>query len=95
MKEKGPDKEFWGRADEIIQLANKQCEKAGSGKVSSSLLYASSRFSAFLLATTADDAEEMKKDRDKAIKYFTDQYKNMLIDNLDDYIEHHKEYIKK
>jgi len=95
MKKNGPDKEFWERADEIIHLANKQCEKAGSGKVSSSLLYASSRFSAFLLASTADDAEDMKKERDKAIKYFTDQYKNMLIDNLDDYIENHKEYFKK
>jgi hypothetical protein len=95
MKKEGPDKEFWERADEIILLANKQCEKAASGKVSSSLLYASSRFSAFLLASTADDGEEMKKERDKAIKYFTDQYKNMLIDNLDDYIENHKEYFKK
>ncbi len=95
MKEKGPDKEFWERADEIILLANKQCEKAASGKVSSSLLYASSRFSAFLLATTADDAEAMKKERDKAIKYFTDQYEKMLIQNLDDYIENHEEYIKK
>ena len=95
MKEKGPDKEFWERADEIILLANKQCEKAASGKVSSSLLYAASRFSAFILATTADNAEEMKKDRDKAIKYFTDQYEKMLIQNLDDYIENHKEFLKK
>lgn len=95
MKKEGPDKEFWERADEFIHLANKQCQKAASGKVSSSLLYASARYSSFLLATTADNAEEMKKDRDKAIEYFTDQYKNMLIDNLDDYIENHKEYIKK
>lgn len=95
MKKKGPDKEFWKRADEIILLANKQCEKAASGKVSSSLLYASSRFSAFILATTADNAEEMKKDRDKAIKYFTDQYEKMLTQNLDDYIENHKEFLKK
>ncbi len=95
MKEKGPDKEFWERADEIILLANKQCEKAASGKVSSSLLYASARFSSFILATTADNAEEMKKDRDKAIKYFTDQYEKMLTQNLDDYIENHAEYIKK
>ena len=95
MKKEGPDEEYWETADEFIKLANKLCEKAPSGKVSSALLYASARYSAFVLATTVDDAEEMKKDRDKAIKYFTEQYKNMLIDNLDDYIEHHKEYIKK
>ena len=63
--------------------------------MSSSLLYAASRFSAFLLASKAESGEEMKKERDKAIKYFTDQYKNMLIDNLDDYMKNHKEYFKK
>jgi hypothetical protein len=95
MKKTGPDKEFWKRADEVINLANEQCKKDSTGKVSSSTLYAAARFSAFVVATTAGDVEGIKKDRDKAIKYFTDQYEKMLIENLDDYIENHEKYIKK
>lgn len=80
-------KEFWDRADEIIAVANDQIKEATVSKVSSSLLYAAARFNSFNVANSASDAEEMKRDREEAIRYFTEQYRNMLIENLDDYIE--------
>jgi len=92
MDDEGIPPEFWQRADQVIALANKQVNDSTIGKVSSSLLYAAARFNAFNVASLADDAEEMKKDKEEAIKYFTEQYKNMLIENIDDYIENFERY---
>ena len=87
--------EFWERADQVIALANEQVADSTVGKVSSSLLYAAARFNSFNVASLADSAEEMKSDKEEAIKYFTDQYKKMLIENLDDYIENFEKYKRK
>jgi len=37
---------------------------------------------------------EMKAKRDEAIQYFVEQYRNMLEDNFDDYIEHFENYMR-
>ena len=84
--------EFWERADQVIALANEQVKGTTIGKVSSSLLYAAARFNSFNVASSADDADEMKKDKEEAIRYFTEQYKKMLTENLDDYIENFEIY---
>jgi hypothetical protein len=95
MSKEGPDQEFWDRADAVIHLANEQCKDAPKGKVSSSLLYAAARFNAFIVAVKASNMEEMKSDKNKAINYFTEQYRKMLIENLDDYIENYGRYFNK
>lgn len=82
-------KEFWERADKIIALANEQLKDAPVGNVSSSLLYAAARFNSFNVASVAKDVDQLIKDKDDAIKYFTEQYENMLSENLDDYIENY------
>ena len=87
MSNDKPDTEFWDRADEIINLANKQCDNASNGKVSSSLLYAVARFNAFIIASSAKDAEELNNDKVQAIEYFTEQYKKMLAENIDEHIK--------
>ena len=86
--------EFWKRADEVIALANEQVKGSTTGKVSASLLYAAARFNAFNVASSALDVDEMKKDKKEAINYFIEQYKEMLIENLDNYIENFDEYTK-
>jgi len=93
MSNESPSPEFWVRADAIIHLANEQCKNAPNGKVSSSLLYAAARFSAYNVAANVGDLEEMKSDKEEAIKFFTEQFKKMLIENMDDYIENFDQYI--
>ena len=95
MSKEEVDKKFWDRADEIIHLANDQCDNTPYGEVSSSLLYAAARFNSFIIASSAKDVEEMKKDKEEAVKYFTAQYRNMFIENFDDYIENYKENIRR
>ena len=92
MSNDTPGPEFWARADEVIAIANKQCNDSTSGKVSASLLYAAARFSSFNVASSADDVEEMKRDKEEAIKYFLGQFEKMLIENIDDYIENFESY---
>jgi hypothetical protein len=54
------DDDFYNRADAVIHLANKQCEGIGKGKVSASLMYATTRFGAWLTASGFRSAAEMK-----------------------------------
>jgi len=92
MDESKPGKDFWDRADQIVGLANDQCNDFKIGEVSSSLLYAAARFNSFVVGANAVDAEEMKKEKGAAIEYFTEQYRKILDENLQDYIENFEDY---
>jgi len=90
------DDKFYDRADEHIGIANEQISaEVGKGKVSASFMYAVARFNSWISASTCDDQEEMIKDRDYFIDYFTKQYREMLEENLDDYIENFDSYMNK
>jgi superfamily I DNA and RNA helicase len=95
MTEEQPGQDFWKRADEVIHLANEQRTADGNHKVGASLLYAAARFNAFVAASSAEDVEEMKADRDEALEYFCDEFRKALVENFDDYIANYKEYIEK
>jgi hypothetical protein len=89
----GIDAAFWERADAIIALANEQGTKAPNSNVSASLLYAAARFNAFIVASDTRDAATMKADKDEAIRYFTEEYRKMLSQNFDDYIDNFDGYL--
>ncbi len=88
------DKEFFKRTDAFINVANDLCKEHDMGKVSASLLYAASRFNAYIVASSADNKAAADRDKVEAIDYFTEQYRSMLIANMDDYIEKYDEYLK-
>jgi hypothetical protein len=58
-------------------------------------IYAATRFNAFVVASAAQDVEEMREDRDEAVEFFTDRFRRMLIENIDDYVGNYGEYIQK
>jgi hypothetical protein len=86
------DTAFWERADEVINLVNQQAEETASEEVSASLLYAAARFTSYLVASSAENADEIKAGKEEAVEYFTAQYRQLLIDNIDDYIDNYDEY---
>lgn len=88
------DPKFYNRADSFIRLANEHGNSIGRGKVSASFMYGMSRFSAWVTACRFDNAEEMKEARNEAIDYFVAQYKAMLEENYDDYVEHFEKYMQ-
>lgn len=83
---------FWQRTDEVIALANQQSENEDSEAVSGSLLYASARFNAFIIAAQAGSKNALQSGKEQALEYFTEQYRQLLAENLDDYIANYDEY---
>ena len=89
---KNIDEQFYDRADAIIATANEQAASTDRGKVSASLMYATARFNAFVSACKSVSADDLASGKDAVIEYFVDQYRMMLADNLDDYIENFDSY---
>ncbi len=88
------DNNFYNRADEHINLANDQLKHEARGKVSASMMYSVARFNSWLSATGWNNGEEMKLAKEETIEYFVNEYRNMLIENLDDYIDNFDSYMK-
>ena len=93
MKDNELDKHFWERADQFIKLANEQSKEVSLGEVSSSFLYAAARYNAFIASATARNIDELKKNKEEAIRYFSAQYKEAFIENIEDWIENYEKYI--
>lgn len=89
------DSDFFERADAHIQLSNAQItEAAGRGKVSASMMYATARFNAWVSACGFGSSTEMATGRDEAVAYFVAQYRQMLEENLDEYIASFERYMR-
>ncbi len=87
------NQQYWKNVDEFIQLANRLAEQQGMDRVSSGLLYAAARFSAFNAATKYGDREQLQQDSAEAVKYFTSIFRGMFEENIADYSEHFEKYI--
>lgn len=89
------DQSFYDRADAHIDLANQQIESLQDlGKVSASMTFGASRFNAWMSARSFKSGAEMAAAREELVKYFCEQYRMMLEDNLDDHIAHFARYMQ-
>ena len=88
------DDKFYERADAHIYLSNDQIsEEATKGKVSASMMYSTSRFNSWLSACGCRSAEEMAATKEETIEYFVTEYRKMLDENMDDYINNFQVYV--
>ncbi len=85
MNEEATEREFRRVADTFIDLANEHIEKAPRENVGMALLYAASRFNAFVVAAHCQTLDRFEEDREKAIEFFSTEYLRMLEENMDDY----------
>ena len=88
------DDNFYNRADAVIHLANEQLGDMSRGKVSASCMYATARFNAWVSACGHGSAEDMAASKDETLEYFVKQYRGMLEENLDDYIDNFSKYMR-
>ncbi len=89
------DNKFYDRADTHIELSNNQIsENVGRGKVSASFMYSVARFNAWVSATGWNTKQEMLEGKEETIEYFVNEYRKMLDENLDDYIENFDDYMR-
>lgn len=87
------DAHFHDRVDAHIELANEQLDDSTRARVSTSMLYATARFHAWLGACSFDSAAAMAEARDRLLQQFVAQFRDSLAENLDDYIEHFDDYM--
>ncbi|MEW7291330.1 DUF3144 domain-containing protein [Aquimarina sp. 2304DJ70-9] len=88
------DKHFYNRADEHINLSNDQLKTESRGKVSASMMYGLTRFNSWISACGWNSGEEMKSAKKETLDYFVNEYRKMLEENLDDYINNFDDYMK-
>jgi hypothetical protein len=93
MSDNNPGPAFWERANALINLANDQCSNAEPSEVSASTLYAAARFNSFIVARTCGNAQTMQAERERALEYFTEQFRLMMAGNLDDFIASYQQYM--
>lgn len=91
---KNADQGFFDRANAHINLSNEQLQQDIHGKVSASMTYAAARFSVSLTASGYQTRDQMAADRAKNIDYFVGEYRLMLEEHMDDYINNFEPYMK-
>ena len=87
------DDKFYDRADAHINLSNDQLKTFSKGKVSASMMYSVARFNAWLSACGFNTGEEMRSAKNETLNYFLEEYKKMLDENLEDYIQNFSDYM--
>ncbi len=88
------DGNFYKRADAHIALANGHInEQTPPADATNSLMFASSRFNAWITAMGFKNAEDMKAEKEEVVNFFTTQYKHMLEENFDNYVENFEQFI--
>ena len=89
------DSTFYDRADAHIELSNEQLKTLENiGQVSASMTFGTTRFNAWASARSFKSGVEMADAREALLKYFTEQYRLMLEDNLDDHINNFSQYMQ-
>jgi len=88
-----PDENFFERADAHIHLANEQVKMIENGKVSASMMFAVARFNAWINAGQFNSSQEMEAAKSEALEYFSNEYRKMLEENLNDYIKNFNQYM--
>ncbi len=92
--EKQAEETYWQLVEEIVELANKRAEEFEPGLVSSALLQAASRYSAFYVAGSSESRKDLIEDKDDAIAQVAREFKKQFASNLEDYIENYKIYLR-
>lgn len=85
MSEIDKNEQFRQYADTFIDVANNHIEESDSSFVSSSMLYGTSRFCAFVVASGCENAEHLDANSEGAIEFYTNEFKRMLSENLGEY----------
>lgn len=73
-------------ADKFIELANEFTRTQSKERVSAAIMFAAARYNAFEASSKSKD---LKKDKNNALGWYSQEYKRMLDANFDDLIENH------
>lgn len=85
MSEQDQDQLLRQLADSFINIANEHAEIHDKNIVNTAFMYAASRFSAYVAASSARNLEDFKGKQSQGIDFFSNEFKRMLESNMDNY----------
>lgn len=85
MSSTDQDKLLRQLADSFINMANEHTEIQDKNIVNTALMYAASRFSAYVAASSARNLEDFQGKQAQGIEFFTDEFERMLKSNMSSY----------
>lgn len=85
------DKEFYELADAHIALCNTHMGKVKPAKVSAAMLFAASRFNAFVIMAASENKAQMLLEKEAAIGFFMQEYEKYLRDNIDEHLNRYEQ----
>lgn len=94
MSDNNEDTLFWNLVDSFIEQANNACEEVDPGVVSAALLNAAARFNTFVVAASSIDRKEYIEEIESARNYLTGRYRELVGENLEDYRDNYKVYVR-
>ena len=94
MSQTDDERQYWDLVDDFISRANEHCDSIDPSMVSAAMLQAVSRFNAFIVASSSVDRKEYTEELEASLRYLTNQYRDQLSDNLEDYRENFKVYTR-
>lgn len=86
------DEQFWQLIDTFIHLANDKAKTIDPAIIGPSLLFAATRFNAYMLAGATGSVEKFGEQKEAAMKYYLDQHEKMLRDNFADFENNFDKY---
>ncbi len=91
MSEKQRDKMFYDLADAHIGVANEQMGQVKPSLASAAMLFAASRFNAFVIMAASANKGEMLAQKEAAIAYFLNEYETYLRENIDEHLARYED----
>ncbi len=85
MADQDQDKLLRQLADGFITMANDHAEIHDKNIVNTAFMYAASRYSAYVAASSARNLEDFTGRQQQAIDFFANEFKNMLSSNMANY----------
>ena len=87
MNDEKEEKAFNDMVDEFINLANKFAKDNMIDHVGAAMRYSTARYSAF---EASEKSDNLSRDKKEATEWFANEFKKMMNNNFDDYIEYYK-----
>lgn len=85
MADQDQDKLLRELADSFITLANDHAEIQDKNVVNTALMYAASRFSAYVAASSSRNLEDFVNRQPQGIEFFSGEFTRMLESNMKNY----------
>jgi len=85
MSDKDQDKLLRELADSFITLANDHAEIQDKNVVNTAFMYAASRFSAYVAASSSRNLEDFVNRQPQGIEFFSNEFTRMLEGNMKNY----------